>query len=140
MSALTFTKSWVNTSNWLLILQKNWERKEGREGGRKEGRQEGRKERRKEGGKEGKKEGGKEGTGWGKNSSPRSWNPSRLKDMIITKTSAHCLFLYIRFSWDTVMPICFHFALGCFGATMAELSCCDRDHSHLPANASTFTV
>ena len=33
------------------------------------------------------------------------------------------------------MPICFHVVLGCFGATMAELSCCDNDYFHFSTKA-----
>ena len=35
---------------------------------------------------------------------------------------------YLRFYWHIATTICFHIVYGCFGALMAELSRCDRDH------------
>ena len=67
--------------------------KEGKEGGEKKAREKGRKKGR----EQRRKEGGREKKCQGKNSSPGSWNPSRLKDMTIIEAFNPLPVLYIQF-------------------------------------------
>lgn len=47
--------------------------------------------------------------------------PQWLSNYNLWATLAHCLFLPIKFCWNTATPICLPITYSCFQTTMAEL-------------------